>query len=1073
VTKPSLYKTATNDHYTAILINNIFNFYSNNGDGSYNIYTGGSGFEYPKGSGLTASFEDGFVWGCYQNGEIKVGGSAYRHGLQAGPIITPGSLLVKPVAANPSDPRYRLYRVRPDINPVKTLADVQEILTDEEVPLMGRYETVTASSLYDQYIKDWNEWPADQGAPFIDNNHNNTYDPAIDIPGVKGASQTLWHVSNDLDSNKTKYMYGSLPIGLEFQRTIWAYKRKGVLDNTIFVRNLLINKSGLRLDSMYVAEWSDPDLGDAGDDLCGCDTSRDLGFIYNGRNSDSYFGTRVPSFGYQLLQGPIIAGTPTDTAFFCGRKIAGYRNQRMTAFNFFLGASAMYTDPTQGAYIGTIMMYRLLNGTISNTGAPYINPITGEPTPFAFTGDPVTKQGWLDGAIAPPGDRRMMDVSGPFTMMPNDTQDVIIAAVIAQAGDRLSSISYLRLSVDEIRTLYRSRFEPITPIAPHVSAPSLNEEIVLTWSDTVKTTEIESFNQDGYRFEGYNVYALPGPEFKDPVRLATYDLKDGIGYIRDMIFDETRNDFIEATVQWGTDEGLCRHYEMTTDSIAKKFIANYHTYYFAVSAYYTATQQDARPRSLESDPTIVAVTPRPPNPGVHWGTSYGDTVSVRHLSGKSDGLVTSLVIDPTTVTGHAYKITFDTTGDHTSWVLQDTTVNPPRTVLTNQTNFSNALDYPIVDGVQLRFNGRTTAGMKDWSSTGTRRWTWTNADSLRLEGFGGAMGWNEPSVIFHVNSQKTLKSFDIHRVQIKFADARSDTANNGYNFYAGWKPNSVPDDSFSYGYRYVAGGNLPARPEFTPYLVGKTQESWEFLDYKKGAVPFSAWDMETTPPMRLAIGFSENNTAGGLVDGRYWPPVGVNGQGNTRASGPQEWFFIFNKPYTDATPDPALQKNIVQNAMPIMWMGTVTRRLEDPYKSGDAIEIIPFYPFTVNDIYIFQTPASTNTVEQAIQDIDRINVFPNPYFGLQGLETSSYDQFITFTHLPRRAVIRIFTLSGWLIRTLVKDDPSSTMRWNLTNESNFSVAGGMYIAYIELPDFGKTRKLKFAVIIRTMVPEHY
>jgi hypothetical protein len=1067
--KPGLYKKATNDHYAVILINNIFNYYSNNGDGSYNNYNDGSGLEYPKGSSKTAVFEDGITWGGYQKGLLKMGGSWYYHALQAGSIITSGTATAEPVAANPGDVRYRVYRVRPDINPTKAFADVQKILVDEEVPLIGRYETVTASSLYDQYIKDWNEWPARDGAPFKDVNGNGVYEPAVDIPGVPGSDQTLWHVSNDLDTTR-HFAYSSnsrLSMGLEFQRTIWAYKRAGTLNNCVFIRSKLINKSGSAIDSMFIAQWSDTDLGDAADDRVGCDTVRDMGYCYNGNRNDSYYGEHVPAVGYVMLQGPICLGTLGDSALYNSHYRHGYRNLKLTAFDAGQKNSSYNPDAnTDTAWYG------IFHG-LTTPGAKVIDPTTGAVTKFWFPGDPVNGTGWISSMSLRPMDARFTMSSGPFAMAPGDTQEVITAVIVAQAWSNLISVSYLRSFADEVRQVYRSRFEVPLPITPIVTAPPLHERIVITWSDSVRTTEIESFDHAGYKFEGYNLYALPGPEFKNAVRLATYDRVNGINHVRATIFDTTRNDVIEAIVQWGTDNGIQRYYETTTDTLTNHFIANYHTYYFAVSAYYVSVQPDALPQSLESPPAIIAVTPMPPNPGIHLGTSYGDTISVHHISGISDALVTSLVIDPTKVTGHAYKMTFDTTGNRTTWELQDTTVNPPRTILANQTNFSNTYDYPIVDGVQVHIIGGSISGMKDYAVSGIRRWSWSGGESPALEGFNSAIGWNEPSVIFHVNSQKTLKATDLHKVQIDFADAQSDTGNNGYNFYAGWNPNTVPDNNFSYGYRYVAGSNLPARPEFTPYLVGKTIESWEFVDYKKAAVPFSAWDIETIPATRLAVGFSENNTIGGLVDGRYWPPVGGKGETNTSSSGPQEWFFIFNAPYTGTTPNPALQKNIVQNAIPIMWMGTVTRRNENPYASGDKLEIIPYYPLSVLDIYAFQTPSSTNTVEQALQDIDRINVFPNPYFGLHGLETSMNDQFITFTHLPQRAVIRIFTLGGWLIRTFVKDDPSSTIRWNLTNENNFSVAGGIYVAYIELPDFGKTKKLKFAVITRVMIPEHY
>ena len=49
-------KTTTNDVYRYFMINNLFNWYSNCGDGSYNPNTLQSGFEFPKGSGKFCTF---------------------------------------------------------------------------------------------------------------------------------------------------------------------------------------------------------------------------------------------------------------------------------------------------------------------------------------------------------------------------------------------------------------------------------------------------------------------------------------------------------------------------------------------------------------------------------------------------------------------------------------------------------------------------------------------------------------------------------------------------------------------------------------------------------------------------------------------------------------------------------------------------------------------------------------------------------------------------------------------------------------------------------------------------------
>ena len=37
--------------------------------------------------------------------------------------------------------------------------------------------------------------------------------------------------------------------------------------------------SDSRIDSMYICQWSDTDLGKSSDDFIGCDTTLNLGFI--------------------------------------------------------------------------------------------------------------------------------------------------------------------------------------------------------------------------------------------------------------------------------------------------------------------------------------------------------------------------------------------------------------------------------------------------------------------------------------------------------------------------------------------------------------------------------------------------------------------------------------------------------------------------------------------------------------------------------------------------------------------------------------------------------------------------
>jgi len=217
-TNRRLGKVTTNDTYLPMDINQVLNYYSNNGDGSFNKYTADNeGFEFPKGSGGDIVFEDGIVWGLFQNGTLKVGGSTYNHGLQAGKILTPGSNTSSPVADDPDLAKYRIYRVRADVSPWTPFSsDMDALLTNEEVQYLNRFASTSSSALYQQYVQDWNQWPAADGAPwYVDSVKVARYDAAYDhtnphhIPGVPGADQTMWYVSNDLSSTLTLGLYGS------------------------------------------------------------------------------------------------------------------------------------------------------------------------------------------------------------------------------------------------------------------------------------------------------------------------------------------------------------------------------------------------------------------------------------------------------------------------------------------------------------------------------------------------------------------------------------------------------------------------------------------------------------------------------------------------------------------------------------------------------------------------------------------------------------------------------------------------------------------------------------------------
>jgi hypothetical protein len=378
--------------------------------------------------------------------------------------VTPGTLTSYPVAIDPNHPRARIYKIRPDyqslsVNDPSIIMEAAEF--NDVAP--GLVTPQMAQALIDQYALDWSQWPGDLGAPFYDLNANGTWDPGVDRPGLQNADQVIWFVTNDVDSSRTYALYGSPPLYFEVQTTQWGYKAEGVFGQSMYRRTRLINKSGFPIDSMYICQWSDVDLGNATDDFAGCDTILNTAFVYNGGPIDNEyagFGLPPPSLGYTLMQGPIIqTGNMQDTALFDFRRIPGSKNLRMTASFCFVTGSPISDPPF--TYEGTRQWLNLMKGLIPISGTPFIHPSVPGPTTFWYDGDPLAGTGRLDGVISGPGDRRFGVCAGPFTMANGDSQEVVIALVggIRHTGNHLTSLAEMKQNVTQLRSFYGKQFD--------------------------------------------------------------------------------------------------------------------------------------------------------------------------------------------------------------------------------------------------------------------------------------------------------------------------------------------------------------------------------------------------------------------------------------------------------------------------------------------------------------------------------------------------------------------------------------------------------------------------------------
>ena len=86
--------------------------------------------------------------------------------------------------------------------------------------------------------------------------------------------------------------------------------------------------------------------------------------------------------------------------------------------------------------------------------------------------------------------------------------------------------------------------------------------------------------------------------------------------------------------------------------------------------------------------------------------------------------------------------------------------------------------------------------------------------------------------------------------------------------------------------------------------------------------------------------------------------------------------------------------------------------------------------------------------------MNEISVFPNPFY-LNGENFAKGIRSFKFARMPDEAIIRIYSLSGSLIKKIVKSDLTAFAEWDLTDLNNHLVTAGIYLAYIEMPGIGE------------------
>jgi len=130
-------------------------------------------------------------------------------------------------------------------------------------------------------------------------------------------------------------------------------------------------------------------------------------------------------------------------------------------------------------------------------------------------------------------------------------------------------------------------------------------------------------------------------------------------------------------------------------------------------------------------------------------------------------------------------------------------------------------------------------------------------------------------------------------------------------------------------------------------------------------------------------------------------------------------------------------------------------------KNGDVYHVRTDKPFQIGDKYTYTSKAAEIKAASVKDNLDKINVVPNPYVAYNLAEEPGRlpeqrgERQIQFRNLPKECTIRIYTITGELVKEIYKNDYTSYATWDLLSLEGHRIAYGVYIYHVEVPNVGE------------------
>jgi hypothetical protein len=518
-------------------------------------------YEVPKGSDRHSMFA-GALWlgGFDEANQLRMAAMTYRqrgNDYWTGPLSTDNTASVDAETCNQYDRHWVVYRDEVALHKAWIECnDDPTCNTSERFPGYDIPQSIT-------------DWPGngiegnlpDKLAPYVElgvSGIPGIYEPEFDYPAYdldrtfdctqKGVDllygdETIWWVYNDKGNIHTETQAAAL--GFEIRAQAFAFASNDEINNMTFNNYRIINRSTFRLSETYFGTWFDPDLGNAQDDIIGCDIPRGLGYCYNGDSEDegpTGYGVNPPAVGFDFFQGPFADpgdGIDNDR----DGCVDGVRkdgicvdesenvNERiiMSGFMYYnnsgsTGVPDGTTDPDNAEEFYRYLTNRWKDGNplvIENpsgranangtNGDGYTITGTGDVTLFAYPGEtfdttglafgapdaPLPNGGWYE-SPANLADKRGLHTAGPFSLAPGALNFITTGVVWARnfsSNDLFASVEEVIIADDKAQQLFDNCFRILDgPRSPEVDIVELDKELIFKF-EQIFNSETVGYDQ--------------------------------------------------------------------------------------------------------------------------------------------------------------------------------------------------------------------------------------------------------------------------------------------------------------------------------------------------------------------------------------------------------------------------------------------------------------------------------------------------------------------------------------------------------------------------------------------------